>query len=316
MYHRFGDGRFPSTNIRMDQFREHLQYLDDAGYSVVPLARLVDALTNGSSLPERAVVITIDDAYLSVYDNAAPLLKKFGYPYTVFVATDGVDEGLVDFMTWEQMRELQAGGASFANHGASHESVIDRSPPGDYDNYLDWVRADMEKGRRRLREELEPYEGAFAYPYGEFNLEVARLVGRLGYEVAFGQHSGAIGPLTDRLSAPRYPMNETYGTLSEFRTKVSSLPLPVEKVSPEDPEIETRLPLVEFTLAGGIDSDYSGLACYVGGSPVTIDWQTPNKRFSVGPEKPLSPGRNRINCTAPAGEGRFYWFSHPWFVVR
>ena len=316
MYHRFADYRFPSTNIRTEQFEAHLDYLQENDYSVIPLQTLMAGLAGEESLPERAVVITVDDAYLSVYEVAHPILESRGYPYTVFVSTDGVDKGLADFMTWDQMREMQEGGATFANHGASHGSLINRSRGGDDGDYLDWVESDVSKGWTRLAEELDPVEGAFAYPYGEYNAAVQARLSGMGYTVAFGQQSGALGPLTDRLALPRFPMNENYGDMDQFPTKISSLPLPVEAVSPADPEIQTRLPLIDITLAGGIDSgDYSGIACFVGGQGrVSIEWTTPNKQFSVGPEQPLNPGRNRVNCTSPAGGGRYYWFSHPWFV--
>ena len=68
MYHRFGEDRYPSTSIRVDQFEAQLAHLAERDYQVIPLAQLLDALNNGTQLPERAVVITIDDAYLSVYE--------------------------------------------------------------------------------------------------------------------------------------------------------------------------------------------------------------------------------------------------------
>ena len=73
------------------------------------------------------------------------------------------------------------------------------------------------------------------------------LVAELGL-VAFGQHSGAIGPMSRLLALPRYPINEAYASIADFRTRVRSLPLPVERVDPPENEIETRLPLVTFEL--------------------------------------------------------------------
>lgn len=315
MYHRFGEIELPTTNVETQQFEAHLDYLDDEGFAVVSLGALIDALTGGDALPENAVVITIDDAYRSVYHVAHPRLRSRGFPYTVFVSSDGVDDGLQAYMTWDQMRRLAREGATFANHGASHTSLI--SPPSDGD-HEDWARDDIERGLARLREELEPEERAFAYPYGEFNENVIDWVEALGYRIAFGQHSGAVGPMSRALALPRYPINESYGAIDDFRTRARSLPLPVQRVSPADNQIETRLPLLEIDLAGGAEgADYSGIACFVGGQgQVSVDWPVPNERFATGPEKPLTPGRHRINCTAPAGDGRYYWYSHPWFVVR
>ena len=76
MYHRFGEDRFPSTSIRVEQFQAHLKYLKDSGYTVVPLADVHAAINDGSPLPGRAVAITIDDAYRSVYDVAFPIFRQ------------------------------------------------------------------------------------------------------------------------------------------------------------------------------------------------------------------------------------------------
>ena len=123
MYHRYGEDKYPSTNIRVEQFEVQLEHLLEGGYAVVPLTEVVNALTVGGNLPSRAVVITIDDAYRSVYDVAFPRFKAAGFPFTVFIATDPVDEGLPAYMTWDQMREMAASGATFADLGEFRTKV-------------------------------------------------------------------------------------------------------------------------------------------------------------------------------------------------
>jgi peptidoglycan/xylan/chitin deacetylase (PgdA/CDA1 family) len=313
MYHRFGEDKFPSTSIRVEQFEAHLEHLDSANYEVVPLADVLAAVNEGARLPERAVAITIDDAYRSVYDVAYPLFKARGLPFTVFIASDPVDEGLAAYMTWDQMRSMAADGATFANHGAAHRSVIDRAGSDTDDAWLAIVQADVQKGARRLAEELEPLAGAFAYPYGEFDTATGDLLRELGY-VSFGQHSGAVGPNGDLRSLPRYPMAESFGDIGQFRTKVASLPLPVLTTEPWDPLTRLTRPRIEVTL-DETDARLGELACFVSGQGrVPVEWQEERVRFSVGPEKPFGRGRQRVNCTAPRNDGRYLWFSHPWIV--
>jgi peptidoglycan/xylan/chitin deacetylase (PgdA/CDA1 family) len=313
MYHRFGENSVPSTNIKVVQLEAQLEHLRTGGYSVVPLADVVEALTEGRSLPPRAVAITVDDAYRSVYDVAFPLLKASGFPFTVFVATDPVDQGLPAYMTWDQMRAMAAGGATYANHGASHDSLIERRAGEDDVNRMSRVRADVERGRRRLSAELDALPGVFAYPYGEYDSAVAGMLRDMGY-VAFGQHSGAVGQGNDLRALPRFPMAEAFGGLSEFRTKVASLPLPVVTVEPWDPVVSTGEPRIEVTL-GDADARLSELRCFVSGQgAVEVEWLTPAKRFSVGPSQPFGEGRHRVNCTAPRDDGRYLWFSHPWII--
>lgn len=314
MYHRFGEDRFPSTSIRTDQFEAQLDYLASGDAEVIPLERLLESLAGNGDLPDHAVVITIDDAYRSVYDVAHPRLLEHRFPYTVFVATDGVDAGLPDLMSWSQMRELARDGVTFANHGASHGSLIDRSLAAGDRDYLERAVADVEKGRERLQAELEPIPRVFAYPYGEYNTPVADALAEFGIAFAFGQHSGPAARGSNPMALPRFPMNEAYADMDEFRLKLRSVPLPVRRVEPADPEVAERMPNLTVTLAANAAIE-SGLACFVGGQGrVEVRWRAPSRRFEVAPLRPLAAGRNRVNCTAPAGDGRYHWFSHPWFV--
>ncbi len=313
MYHRFGEDEYPSTNIRIEQLEAQLEYLQENDYSVVPLARVLAALEHGQPLPERAVAITVDDAYRSVYTGGFPRLAAAGMPFTVFVSSDPVDQALPDYMTWDQMREMSAMGVSFANHGAAHDSVISRIAGEDDTARLARVRANVEAGARRLAEELEPLGNAFAFPYGEYDAAAAGMLREMGY-VNFGQHSGAIGPLSDLRAVPRFPMAEAFAGMDQFPTKVSSGPLPVLALEPWDPVTSAREPVIEVELADG-DARYAELACYVGGQGrVDVRWLEAHSRFRVGPASPFGAGRHRVNCTAPRNDGGYLWFSHQWIV--
>ncbi|MEX1310953.1 MAG: polysaccharide deacetylase family protein [Candidatus Sulfomarinibacteraceae bacterium] len=314
MYHRFGDDRYPSTNIRVEQLEAQLEYLADNGFTVVPLSDVLAAIRGDGELPDRAVALTVDDAYRSVYTVGYPRFRERGMPFTVFVATDPVDGGQADFMTWDQMREMAEHGVTFANHGATHDSVIDRRGDESRSAWLARVRADVSKGARRLTEELTPLSGVFAYPYGEYDEGAAAVIADLGL-IAFGQHSGAVGPTGDPRALPRFPMAEAFADMGEFAVKVSSRPLPVAGVSPWDPVTPSKRPRIEVTLAD-TDARLDRFACFVSGQgEVAVEWLEPRRRFAVAPKNDLPLGRNRVNCTAPAAEGgRFHWFSHPWVV--
>ncbi|GAB4302697.1 MAG: polysaccharide deacetylase family protein [Thiohalomonadaceae bacterium] len=314
MYHRFGEDRYPSTSIRLEQFDAQLDYLAQNGYQVWPLERIVTHLLHNEPLPERTIAITVDDAYLSVYEHAWPRLKARGWPFTVFVNTDPVDRGLSGFMTWEQMRAMQKEGVRFANHTASHDSMAERRADETAAAWERRVRADIERAQRRLREELgeqsEQEPRLFAYPYGEYDTRAADLVQAMGY-IGFGQQSGAIGPLSDRRALPRYPMAEGFAALEPFARKAGSLPLPVLQAAPWEPHIGSNNP-PQLTLT--LQRPLRGIACYnAAGQPLPLTWLD-DTRFQVQAADRLPRGRSRYNCTAPAGDGRWYWYSHPWLV--
>lgn len=318
MYHRFGEDAHPATNVRIDAFEAQLAQIEALELEVVPLAKVVSALRGESALPDRVVALTIDDAYASINSEAWPRLRAAGLPVTVFVATDPVDEGFSDYLDWDQLREMAAEGMTVASHGASHDSLPRR--PGESEAaHVERVRTDLQRGAMRLREELGDtpalLEDVFAYPYGEYDAAVARVVESLGW-IAFGQHSGAIGPLSDRRALPRYPVNETYSDPDGLRTKLRSRALPVERIEPWDP-VSTPTPVLDVWLAADLPgaADPSRLNCFVSGQgAVPVEWIEPGRQFRVSPPEPLGVGRSRVNCTLPGPEGRYAWFSHQWLV--
>ena len=112
MYHRFGESRYPSTNISVEQFEAHLAHLTAGNYTVLKLDDIIARLRAGELLPDRTVAITIDDAYQSVYNEAWPRLTEAGFPFTLFVASSPIDRELSAYMSWDQIRELQASGVT------------------------------------------------------------------------------------------------------------------------------------------------------------------------------------------------------------
>lgn len=317
MYHRVGDDRFPSTNVTLEAFEAQLDYLERQGFTVWPLDRITEHLKSGRPLPDRTVAITIDDAYRSVFENAWPRLRARGWPFTVFVSTDPIDDGLRDYMSWDQMRSMQAAGVTFANHSASHDHLALRRPGESDDVWRTRVREDIGRAERRLREELGDSVNPgrlFAYPFGEYSEALAELVSELGY-TAFGQHSGALGVDADRSALPRYPINEHYSDLNDFAVKANSLPLPVRSMTPRDPLVAENPPRLEVVLGKG-EANLDRLACYRGAKRLAIEWLDREQgRFAVRAAAPLPPGRDRYNCTAPHPSGRWYWFSQPWLVA-
>ena len=311
MYHRFGEDKFPSTNIRIEQFEEQLDFFSSGGFNVLPLDDIVDALESGKDLPEKTIAITIDDAYLSVYEIAYPRLNKNNFPFTVFVAPNTVDDGIPAYMNWQQIREMHANGVTFANHSSNHDYLVRLRDGESQSEWAQRIKSDLENAQQRLQQELGEAPLLFAYPYGEFNPDLLDIVKDLGY-IAFGQHSGAIGPLSNRQALPRFPVAEPFADMAAFKTKALSLAMPVILQEPVDPQTSEPNPLLTVTLAP-VEGDPNRLTCYFGAERMKIQWLVPDEKFSIQSEKSLPPGRSRYNCTLPHDSGgRFYWFSHQW----
>ncbi len=323
IYHRFGEDRYPSTSVRLEQFEEHLDYLEDHDYTVWPVERVIQELRSGGQIPERTVSITVDDAYASVYDEAYPRLKERGWPLTVFVATEPVDSGRGAYMSWQQMREMQASGlVSFSNHSRSHDHLARRDAEAETPaSWAQRVIEDIDQAQQRLQDELG--EGVntdpklFAYPYGEYSASLAEILTEKGY-IAFGQHSGALGPTSDIRSLPRFPINEQYAERDKFTRRARSLPLPVLRLDPFQPILQSGAnpPRMVVQLADDEHIATDRLACYASGQGAAqVAWlDEGHTRFAVEAQEAFGKGRARYNCTAPHTEqtGRFFWLSKQW----
>ncbi len=307
MYHRFGEGLYPSTNIRVDQFEAHIAELTSGPYNVLPLPEIVAAIREGRPLPARTVGITVDDAFVSVYREAWPRLRAAGLPFTLFVSTQALDSALPDYMSWDQLREMVAGGGvSVGNHGVTHGHMVRQSDAT--------VRAEIAEGAKRLREELGMAPTLFAYPYGEFSLAIREMAAEAGMIAGFGQHSGAIGRTDDIFGLPRYPLSENYGDMERFRLVVNSLALPVSDVTPADPLLDaaTNPPLYGFTVADDV-TGLGALNCFASRAELTMD-RLGERRIEIRLDRAFGPGRARVNCTMPGPEGRWRWLGRQFYV--
>lgn len=316
MYHHFGEPRYPSTNVSLVQFDSHLDYLEDNGFNVWPLVKIVEHLRKRQAIPPRVVAITIDDAYRSIYQHAYPRLKKRGWPFTVFVATDAVDRQMPAFMSWEQMREMKRHGASFANHSSYHDFLIERR---DGESDVQWrqrIRADLKHAQQRLEQELGDAPPLFAYPYGEYTPALQQIVTDLKWS-AFGQHSGAVGVHADLTALPRYPMAGGFAEPQQFRTKVMSLPLPVVTTDHPSPILNRENPPgLRITIDTAFDDvRLDQLNCFASNQGAAkINWiDKTGGIVEIEAIRPLTERRSRYNCTAPSkSSNRYYWYSQLW----
>ena len=318
-YHHFSDATPRSTSVTPQQFAAHLQYLDENDFKVMALRDVVLALYHQLDLPDRCVSLTVDDAFQSVYDNAYPMLKPYGWGMTIFVSADPVDRGLNPYMDWDQLRELAANGFAIENQGHSHIHLLRKRKAESDRDWLNRIAADIDQGSARIHAETGTQPTLFAYPYGEYNPAIQQLMTARKL-IGFGQQSGPAWPDANFAALPRFPMAAQYADLPGFNTKVNTLPLPVVRADPVDPLVDPsdRRPALELTLAPGRYSR-TNLRCYVSGRDnVDMQWVTGQPdTVRIAPRFDLSPGRHRTNCTMPSDQrGRFHWYSHNWIVRK
>ncbi len=307
MYHRFGERATPTTNISLELFEAHLKELTSGRYAVKPVAEIVAALKAGRPLPDRTVGLTIDDAFLSVYREAWPRLKRAGLPVTLFVATESVDHGAPQYLNWDQLREMVQAGVAIGAHTGSHAHLAALDGAA--------VARELTNSNARFEQELGFRPKLFAYPYGEASRAVMAAAKAAGYEAAFGQHSGVLHGAAEGFYLPRFAMNDRYGTLPRFRLAINALPLFATDITPRDPALTENPPAFGFTVGAGIRG-LSALACYSSAHGKLAIERLGGRRIEVRPPGPFAAGRARINCTLPAGGGRWRWFGRQFHIPK
>ncbi|MDP2643362.1 MAG: polysaccharide deacetylase family protein, partial [Desulfobacterales bacterium] len=212
------------------------RYLKDNNYRVIPLSKLVDMIRERGAVDQRQVVITIDDGYKSLYANAYPVLREFGYPFTVFLPTEPVDKGYRSSLTWDQVRRLKSEGVDFQDHSYSHGRMGDIPAGADRKSYRERIRDDLGKSIMAFKSNLGQTPRYFAIPYGEYNEILIDEAMRLGYEAVFSQDPGPVSADTPVFRIPREPiLGREWSTLDHFRKVLQRVDLPIKS---HDPSIE------------------------------------------------------------------------------
>ncbi|MBQ4834327.1 polysaccharide deacetylase family protein [Pseudoalteromonas sp. MMG010] len=314
-YHHVSNTLPSVTSISGDTFTEHLRYLKTNNYNVVALNTLINALEQGKMLPDKTVAITFDDGYKNNYEQAAPILEKFGYPYTIFVNPTLIDEKMNYVMGWDHLRELAKKGALIANHSAQH-NYLHQKLKGETDTQWQLrIKNDILHSQTRIKQEIGHDFKYLAYPYGEFNNALQVLITELGF-VGIGQHSGAVSQYSDFSRLPRFPASGVYSNLTTLKTKLNARAFAIESmvyknsVSTENPPAIT----IQFIKR---DFNKNQFTCYVSGAgKATLNWLDEHSVRIVSPTE-LKQGRSRYNCTAPAKShpGSYYWLSQPWVIT-
>ncbi|HKL48673.1 MAG TPA: polysaccharide deacetylase family protein [Desulfuromonadales bacterium] len=317
VYHRFGDSRYPSTNIETTVFRDQLAYLKENNYTVITFGDLVRRLQNEADIPERCAVLTIDDAFTSFLEVGLPLLREYDYPATLFVSTGSVGEG--GYLSWKQLRIVQAEGIEIGNHSHTHDYLLERKSD---ETSLAWkkrVRDDIIQAQKLFAKRLGHKPDVFAYPYGEYSPQLQEIVKDIGFDAAAAQQSGVAYAGSDMLALPRFPMGGPYGTLEGFQEKIAMHPLPVKAVEPGSPVVrDENPPRLRVKIETGI-VDLDRLNCFVQGQDRCQIIEDPSSRgtYIVEAKGPLVGRRSKYTLTAPGRDGEgWYWYSHLWVQLN
>ena len=308
MYHRFEENKYPSTNIKMLDFIRQIDLIKKSDFTFVNANNFGDSLVNLKK--EKKILLTIDDAFKSFYDQAWPKLKKDKIPFLLFVNTREV--GSNGYMSWKQIREISKEKfVHIGNHSYSHDYLVDKTK--------NEITSDISLAIKSLKKNLGYNSPFFSYPFGEYSNDFKNIIKDFGFKYAFGQHSGVTDETKDFYELPRFPINETYGQLERFKTILKTIPLKVKSITPTEKYINNTNNPPTVTIEFFEDlKNIKLLNCY---SNEQDTWKKSeveyleNFKIRINLIGKFTTERGRVNCSLRESDGSWRWLGIQ-FVVR
>lgn len=293
-----------AMRLRTSKFRTQMEAIRQLGLKVISRDEFMAWKDEGKEIPQKSVMLTFDDGWKSVYTEAYPILKEFGYPYTIYLYKNYVDGG-GKALTTDMIREMVAHGASIGSHSISHPYPITiksfrKKGPQAYDAYL---RKEMGESKIFLESKFSVKITSYAYPGGYYTEEMLPLGNEFGYKHLYTVIPGKIKRSLPNETLPRYIILGNYDKIFELATTFSEsqganeLTGEVPEISPVTPYpvspeagaiVNSRLPLITADLSDLTDYNPATLVMKVAGfgevpaifSPDTkkISWQV-NRRL-------------------------------------
>jgi len=272
------------TAMRMhsSKFKKQMTAVRQLGVTVISLEDFLAWKRGAKSIPEKSILLTFDDGWKSVYTDALPILKEFGYPFTLYLYKNYIDGGK-KALTTAMITELLQNGASLGSHSVSHPypatvKAYRKKGEHDFDAFL---RKEMGESKRFIETKFASTVTTYAYPGGFVTEEMWPIAEEFGYTSLFTVIPGKVKRSTPDKRLPRYMIfgnnDKIFELATSFResqtspaasgvslgTLAETTPYPV---TPEPGAIiNTRLPLISATLIDLTDFDPNSLVMKVAG---------------------------------------------------
>ncbi len=305
MYHRFNENKYPSTNIKMNIFKEHIDLIKQKNYSFYNPLNFKKEFRIPRN--KKVILLTIDDAFKSFYTEAWPFLKEKKIPFILFVSTEPV--GKKGYMTWKQIKEIEKESFVYiGHHSHTHKYLIDKTE----NEFIN----DIEKANKEFLNNLGYIPNLFSYPFGEYSEFMREYISR-NFDFAFGQHSGVIDLNKNKFELPRFPINEKYGEIERFNSILKSYPLEYKSLLPSEKKINQKNNPPSFKVEFfNEQKNLTKINCY---SNELDEWRKSKIKFennilTIDFRGKFLPRRGRINCSLN-DNGKWRWLGTQ-FIVK
>ena len=212
-YHQITDNPDPRAEIYSvppAEFSAQLDYLQENGYTTITLNDYMTARRYGKKLPAKPIVLTFDDGYENNYTEMLPILEAHGMTAVVYVITNFL--GKPDYMTFEQVQDMQRRGLEIGSHSADHLPLPALS--GDFlDNQIRQSKILLEWSG------LDPI-GSFSFPHGIYNEKIIEMLKSENYLTAVTGEAGLNNFETDPYKLRRIHIRKPHFGILEFRWRL------------------------------------------------------------------------------------------------
>jgi peptidoglycan/xylan/chitin deacetylase (PgdA/CDA1 family) len=268
--------------VSSEDFANQMRYLAAAGYNVIPIADLADYVNGRKpSLPPNSVVITSDDGWRCNYTVMYPMLKRLGYPWSLYVYPKIVGQGS-HALTWSQIEELSGGGVDVEGHTMSHADLLRKSHPemtdAEYDKFL---TTELDDSRHIIESHTGRPVPFIAYPYGNYDNIVTAAARRAGYTAGLVSWIRPNTRSTDPMKLGRVKMVSSM-SLDDFRSALGAPTLQWHDLSPaSDGVLATRQMLMTASLDDPQIDPTSIRATLLSGTPIETVYDAESHRLTL-----------------------------------
>jgi len=217
-YYRLSKNKPSKIAITQDDFKAQMKYLKENGYHVITLDQLLGFLDYQEQIPEKSVAITFDDGWISVYDIAFPILKKYGFPATIFIYTDFIGGGKA--MSWKQIKELSEAGFDIQCQTKTHRDLTVLKEKESFKEYFKSLEMEISYPKKLIKKKLNKECKCLAYPYGITNNLVIAMLKKHGYRAAFTVDNRSNPFFIDKYKINRSAIYGEYD-IEKFKNKLS-----------------------------------------------------------------------------------------------
>jgi len=308
MYHRFEENKYPSTNIKVADFIKQIDLIKKNDFTFIDAGNFESSLINLKD--KKKILLTIDDAFKSFYEQAWPILKKNKIPFILFINTREI--GSSGYMNWKQIKEISKEKfVHIGNHSFSHDYLVDKTK-SEISNDISLAITDLKKN-------LGYNTPFFSYPFGEYSNELKNIVKNFGFKYAFGQHSGVVDETKNFFELPRFSINEKYGEIKRFNLILNTIPLKFKSITPAERYINdaNNPPEVIVEFYENI-KNIKLLNCYSNEQNLwrksKIEYLS-NFKIRIKLVGKYTTERGRINCSLREPDGSWRWLGMQFVVA-